>query len=167
MLTEKTAAHSVAVFPCKGCRILQKLIFLTDAFFQAYASCSELEKKATRPYVRIGVILGGVLWAVPLRSHITHSYVIWTDREHQCGIDFTKAVAVSNPELYISTARPRLRPNEFEQLKRINQHTLEQKLLQYMRVYRRAKVAPDAPHNAALLRYSTLQYFEDYMTELE
>lgn len=167
MLTEKTAAHRVAVFLYKGCRILQKLIFLTDAFFQAYADCPELEQKPTRPYIRIGIILGGVLWAVPLRSHITHSYVIWTDREHQCGIDFTKAVAVSNPELYISAARPHLRPNEFEQLKRINQHTLEQKLLQYMRSYKRAKAAPNAPHNAALLRYSTLQYFEDYMTALE
>lgn len=116
-----------------------------------------------RPYVCIHVVVDGVLWAIPLRSHISHEYVIWTDKENGCGIDFSKAVAISKPNEYISSKKPYIRPNEFAVLKRINKHTVVQKMQQYMKAYLDAKKHPEIARNKQLLEFSTLQYFEEYL----
>ena len=39
------------------------------------------------------VQIGGVLFAVPMRSHIKHKYALWADKENHCGVDFSKAVS--------------------------------------------------------------------------
>lgn len=108
-------------------------------------------------------MVDGVLWAIPLRSHISHEYVIWTDKENGCGIDFSKAVAISKPDEYISSKKPYIRPNEFAVLKRINKHTVVQKMQQYMKAYLDAKKHPEIARNKQLLEFSTLQYFEEYL----
>ena len=57
-----------------------KPVFLTQNFYTDYAHCPEIEKKDTRPYVRVQIQIDGVLWAIPLRSHISHEHVSWTDK---------------------------------------------------------------------------------------
>lgn len=47
-----------------------KLVFLTKEFYAAYKNCPELEQKESRPYIRIQVSVNGVLWGIPLGSHI-------------------------------------------------------------------------------------------------
>ena len=140
-----------------------KPVFLTQDFYNDYAHCSEIEKKDTRPYVRIQIQIDGILWAIPLRSHINHEHVIWTDKENACGIDFSKAVVVNRPDAYISGKKVYMRPNEFAVLKRINKHTVVQKMQQYIKVYQDAKEHPDIGRNKQLLKFSTLQYFEEYL----
>lgn len=140
-----------------------KLLFLTEKFYQDHVDCPEIEQKPSRPYIRVGVVLGGVLWAVPLRSHIRHEYALWTDKPKRCGMDFTKAVVIERPAEYISAVPPYMRPNEFDELKKINPYTVEQKLKTFVNVYKRAKVHPEIPRNQSILAYSTLQYFEEYI----
>ena len=140
-----------------------KIVFLTDKFYETYKDCPEIEQKPTRPYIRIGVLIDGILWAVPLRSHISHEYVIWTDKENGCGMDFSKAVVIENPAEYISTAKPYMRPAEFEVLKNINAHTIEQKMRSYIKTYKKAKQHMDISRNRNIVQFSTLQYFEKYI----
>lgn len=140
-----------------------KTVFLTKAFYAAYANCCEIEQKETRPYIRIQVTVNGVLWGIPLRSHISHDHVLWTDRENGCGIDFTKAVVITKPAKYISGTQPYIRPDEFKVLKKIDEHRVVQKLQQYIKAYKKAKEHPEIPRNKQLLQYSTLQYFEKYI----
>ena len=146
-----------------GCRKVLKLIFLTEKFYRDYSACLEIEQKPTRPYIRVGVVIGGVLWAIPLRSHINHEYAIWTDKANRCGMDFSKAVVIERPSEYISTATPYMRPNEFTELKKVSAYTIEQKLRQFVKVYQKAKLHPEIPRNKSILAYSTLQYFEKYI----
>lgn len=156
-------AQCVAVLLYIGSRILMKLVFLSAEFYKDYADCSEIEQKPTRPYIRIGVLINGVLWAVPFRSNIRHEHVIWTNEAKRCGMDFSKAVVIVDPERYIDSAVPHLRGEEFTVLKTINAHAIEVKMAQFIGTYKKAKRAPNVPRNKRLLTYSTLQYFEEYI----
>lgn len=140
-----------------------KTVFLTNTFYKDHASCKEIEKKDTRPYIRIQVMVNGVMWGIPLRSHISHEYVLWTDKDNGCGIDFTKAVVIAKPSKYISNTKPYIRPDEFTVLKKLDEHRVVQKLNQYIKAYKKAKEHPNIPRNKQLLQYSTLQYFEKYI----
>jgi len=142
---------------------LVKLVFLTEKFYKRYEKCTEIEQKDYRPYIRIEVVINGVVWAVPLRSNINHDCAIWTDKENKCGIDVTKAVVIEKPTQYISNIRPYVRPNEFKVLKQIDEHRIVLKLQQHIKEYKKAKTHPDIPRNKKLLSYSTLQYFEKYI----
>ena len=139
------------------------VVFLTEKFYAAYRGCSEIEQKDTRPYIRVQVLINGVLWAIPLRSHIKHGYVLWTDKEHGCGIDFTKAVVIEKPAEYISGTKPHIRPEEFKVIKRIDNHIVVQKMTNYIKAYKKAKTRLDVERNKELVHYSTLQYFEKYL----
>ena len=163
MLTERTAWPSGRFSFDQGCRIMLKIVFLTNKFYSDHKGCPEIRTKERRPYVCVQVVVNGVLWAIPMRSHISHEYAIWTDKEQGHGIDFTKAVAICKMEEYISAEKPYIRPNEFAVLKRINKHTVIQKFLQYIKVYKDAKAHMEVPRNKQLVRFSTLQYFEKYI----
>ena len=140
-----------------------KLVFLTKKFYDTYASCPQIEQKETRPYIRVQVMINGVMWAIPLRSNINHEYAIWTDKDNKCGIDVTKAVVIENPNAYISADRPYMRKNEFEVLKTIDQHTVVQKFQKHIKDYKKAKTNPKLKRNKNILDFSTLQYFEKYI----
>lgn len=140
-----------------------KLVFLTEKFYKAYNHCPEIEQKPMRPYIRVGVLIDGVLWAAPLRSHINHKYAILTDEGNGCGIDFSKAVVIEKPAEYISAVKPHMRPSEFETLKNINNHTIEQKLRSYIKTYKKARQHMNNERNRNLVQFSTLQYFEKYL----
>ena len=156
-------AQCVAVLLYIGSRILMKLVFLSAEFYKDYADCSEIEQKPTCPYIRIGVLINGVLWAVPFRSNIRHEHVIWTNEAKRCGMDFSKAVVIVDPERYIDSAVPHLRGEEFAVLKTISAHAIEAKMAQFICTYKKAKRAPNVLRNKRLLTYSTLQYFEEYI----
>lgn len=140
-----------------------KTVFLTQDFYKAYAHCSEIEQKDTRPYVRIQIQINGILWAIPLRSHIRHNHVIWTDKDNQCGIDLSKAVVIEKPDKYISSTQPYIRPEEFKIIKQLDDYWVAKKFQQYIKEYNKAKKCPENPRNKQLLQCSTLQYFEQYI----
>lgn len=142
-----------------------KAVFLTDAFYRAYpkSKYSEIEEKTDRPYIRIKVVVNGVVWGIPMRSNISHKYAVWTDKENSCGLDLTKAVVITKPAKYISNVTPHIRDNEFKVLKQLNEYDISQKFQKYIKDYKRAKTAQNVKRNRELVSFSTLQYFERYI----
>lgn len=139
-------------------------VFLTDAFYSDYSSYPEIEKKRDRPHAQVTIQAGGHLFCIPFRSHISHEYAFLTDKKNGCGLDFSKAVIITDPDRYIDrTRKPHLRPDEFGMLKDVREYEISRRLLLYVAQYKKAKLAPDKKRNALLLRYSTLQYFEEYI----
>lgn len=137
-------------------------IFLSQQFYDDYKNCPEIEQKANRPYMRVCISMNGVRYAVPFRSNINHKYVLWTDKENKCGLDFSKSVVLTKRSYIDSTATPHIRPNEFDAL-RGKEYLIKQRLMQYIKVYKKAKNRLDVPRNRELCQYSTLQYFERYI----
>lgn len=137
-------------------------IFLSQSFYSTYSQCPEIEQKPTRPYIRVSVRIGSTVFAVPLRSNISHIYVLWTDKENKCGLDFSKTVVLVDPSYIDNTRVPYIRQNEFDAL-RGKEQLIMQRLLQYIRTYKKAKSRLDVPRNRQLCQYSTLQYFEAYI----
>ena len=138
-----------------------QFVFLTSQFYSDYKECPEIEQKPTRPHLRMLVELNGLTFAVPFRSNISHPHSLITDPERGCGLDFSKAVIICDPERYIVKSRkPRIRKNEFDAL-RGKERIVEARMLRYIRAYHNALKRPDVPRNAKLLEYSTLQYFPD------
>lgn len=141
-----------------------KFIFLTQDFYNAYASCHEIEQKPLRPYIKVCVTVGGIDFAIPLRSNINHPHVLWTDKTNKCGLDFSKTVVVAKPH-YIDSAQPYIRQNEFDSL-RGKEYIVETKLIKYIKDYKKAKQDLSIRRNQELCQYSTLQYFESYITDI-
>ena len=139
-----------------------RFIFLTQEFYNDYANCSEIEQKRYRPYTQVYVQINGVDFAVPLRSTINHPNALWTDKANRCGLDFSKAVVITKPSYIDQTATPHIRPDEFNVL-RGKEYQVEQGLIRYIKEYKKAKKRLDVPRNRTLCRYSTLQYFEEYI----
>lgn len=136
--------------------------FLSQEFYDDYLNCSEIEQKIDRPYVMIGVKINNVPFAVPLRSNINHKYVLWTDVQNRCGVDFSKAIVLTSMKYVDISRKPHIRQNEFESL-RGQEQKIEQKMRQYIAAYKKAKARLDVPRNQIICQYSTLQYFEEYI----
>ena len=141
-----------------------KFVFLTEQFYIDYASCHEIEKKRERPHAQVTLQVGGCLFCIPFRSHIMHEYAYWTDKANHCGLDFSKAVVITDPGKYIDrTNTPFLRPAEYYALKDVSEYEVARRLQYYISQYKKAKTAPEKKRNALLLKYSTLQYFEEWI----
>jgi protein AbiQ len=143
-----------------------KFIFLSTLFYRDYAACVEIETKQERPYTQVYTEINGVQFAIPLRSNISHKeHVLWTDKKNGCGLDFSKAVVVVD-EKYIDTSRkPFIRPNEFDSL-RGKEYIVMQKMIKHIQQYKRAKQNQEIDRNKILCKFSTMQYFEDYISEI-
>lgn len=102
------------------------------------------------------------LFAIPMRSHISHPYAYMTDKEKRCGVDYTKAVLVTDEARYIEQERkPHIRPNEFDAL-RGKEYKIKCGMQKYIEVYQKAKQS-ELARDKMLVRCSTLQYFEQYL----
>ena len=140
-----------------------EFVFLSDQFFNDYANCPQIEKKKSRPHIRLIIREEGLCFAIPMRSSIKHPYAFLTDRANRCGIDYSKAVVIKDEALYIDRSRkPQIRQNEFNALKG-KEAVVQSQFLRYLRAYRKAQRHPQAEHNKTLLAYSALQYFDDLL----
>lgn len=142
----------------------KRFIFLSEDFYQAYPSAQypEIEQKKTRPYIQILVEIDEIKFAIPLRSDIHHPHVLWTDKKNHCGLDFSKAVVITDKKYIDGEREPHLRQNEFNALKG-KDFKIKQKMQKYIEKYKKAKEKPEDIVNKTLLEYSTLQYFEEYL----
>ena len=139
----------------------KRFIFLSDKFYQDYPGekYPELEQKRNRPYIQIVIEIDGIRYAAPLRSGIKHTYAFWTDKKNHCGVDFSKAVVISDEEYINADTVPYIRPNEFNAL-RGKDYKIKTKMIKYIEKYKKAKQDLGKIANQNLVRYSTLQYFE-------
>lgn len=140
----------------------KRFVFLSSDFYNAYPSARypEIEQKQNRPYIQIYVEINGVQYAIPLRSDIKHPHVLWTDKANHCGVDFSKAVVIKDERYIDMTTAPHLRQNEFDAL-RGKDYKIKTKMEKYIELYKKAKKDLSNPVNQKLVKYSTLQYFED------
>ena len=140
-------------------------IYLTSYFYEKYSNCSEIEKKENRPYAMLLLKIDDIDWAIPLRSNIKHKYVVWSDKKNNCGLDLSKAVVVYDKK-YISNAIPRLRQHEFNALKG-KEYIVYKKMKKYIDDYVKAYLNQHIDRNKTLCKYSTLQYFHEYIPSLK
>lgn len=140
----------------------KRFVFLSNEFYNEYPASKypEIAQKHNRPYIQVYVEINGIQYAIPLRSDIHHPYVLWTDKANNCGVDFSKAVVVSKESYIDATVEPHLRQNEFDAL-RGKDYKIKIKMERYIEKYKKAKQDLSKPINQMLVRYSTLQYFEE------
>ena len=143
-----------------------KFVFLSRRFYEAYSGCREIEQKDTRPYVQVYTEIGGYIFAIPLRSNINHMHVLWTDKPQKCGVDFSKAVIVINEDFIDKDCKPRIRQNEFDAL-RGKDYIIKTKMIHYIQTYQKAKRESHIDRNRTLCEYSTLQYFEEIIDQMQ
>lgn len=136
-----------------------KLIILTRDFYTEHSQHEEILKKQDRPYACLAIELGGILFAIPFRHHIKHRYACYTLGE--ADLDFTKAVVITEKR-YIASDKPTIESKEYTIIKR-DEQKIRYKFESFLNQYRRAMKHRDTPRSSKLLRYSALQYFEDYL----
>ena len=143
-----------------------KFNFLTQQFYTDYAHCTEIERKHTRPYAQVFIDVQGMQFAVPLRSGIKHkNHVLWTDRENQCGLDFSKAVLITNETYIDQQTKVHIRQKEFDAL-RGKEYIIKQKMLKHIADYFKAKQNQHIERNRLLCTFSTMQYFEAEIAQI-
>lgn len=118
-----------------------------------------MEQKHNRPYIQVYVEIEGIQYANPLRSDIHHPHVLWTDKKNHCGVDFSKAVVITDEKYIDSSTDPHIRQDEFDAL-RGKDYKIKTKMKKYIEDYKMAKSDLSNPRNQQLVKYSTLQYFE-------
>jgi protein AbiQ len=146
---------------------MKRFVFLSEQFHNHFPlSCyPELEAKETRPFIQVCVEIEGVRFAIPLRSNINHPFAFWTDKANRCGVDFSKAVVIEKDGYIDTTVRPYIRPNEFKALKG-KDYELKKGMIRYIKKYKKARTNLSIPRNERLVRFSTLQYFEEYIMDI-
>lgn len=139
----------------------KRFIFLSKEFYRAYPPVKfpEMEQKENRPYIQVYVQINEVQYAIPLRSDIHHPHVLWTDKKNRCGVDFSKAVVITDEKYVDLETEPHIRQNEFDAL-RGKDFKIKTKMEKYLSDYKNAKNDMSKPVNRKLVKYSTLQYFE-------
>ena len=136
-----------------------KFVYLSENFYKQYSGCSEILIKERRPYTLVLVQLGNTTFAVPLRSHIKHPYALLSDEENHCALDYSKAVVITCESTQLDwNKEPRIRQSEFDNL-RGKEYALQQGMLRYLRIYKRALKDCKNPRNAIIIEKSSLQYF--------
>jgi hypothetical protein len=143
-----------------------KFLFLNQLFYSDYTHCVQMEQKITRPYAQVYTKINGIQFAIPLRSNINHKdHVLWTDKSKNCGLDFSKTIVIEDEKYIDKTKKPHIRQNEFNFL-RGKEYIIKQKLIKHIRDYKNAKKMSHLKRNKLLCNFSTMQYFEDYIENI-
>ena len=139
------------------------LVFLTQQFYIDHSQYPEILHKDDRPHVQVKININGALFCIPLRSNISHPYVLWTDKVNKYGLDFSKTVIIADINKYIDCInRPTIRQTEFNAL-RGKEYIIKSNLIKYINKYKKAKKNLNIPRNKLIVQYSSLQYFEKYI----
>ena len=138
--------------------------FLSEKFYKNYPhdKYPQMEIKVDRPYAHVHVSAYGRLFCIPLRSNVDHPHAFFTNKKAKCGVDYSKAVVITDEDYIDRTRKAYLRPNEYKKL-RGKDYTIKQQFESYVELYKRAKVDETVDHREEILAFSTLQYFEEYI----
>lgn len=141
------------------------ITFLTSEFYNDYppSKYEQIERKLERPYAQVNVTVKNLHFAIPLRSNITHPHAFWTDKKNRCGVDFSKAVLILDESKYINAStKVFLRQHEFNKLKG-KEFRITKMMSDFIETYKKARLNPDDEISQKICKYSTLQYFEEYI----
>lgn len=137
---------------------------LSTKFYNDYPAnrYPEMMLKKDRPYTQVITNVNGLRFAVPLRSDISHATdVLWTNKKEKHGLDFTKAVLILD-DSYIDNDKVYIRSAEHKHLLG-KEYLVKQKMEKCISNYKKAKEHLEEKHNQEYCKYSTLQYFEEYI----
>ena len=137
-----------------------KFYFLTEEFFNKYSECQEMEKKQDRPYANVCLVkLNNLIFAIPIRSNIKHKYAVYSNKERNKGLDLSKTVLIVNFKKYVDIKTVvTINKDEYKILKNKEKY-IEQKLLSYINMYKKALKKQHIKQNQLLCSMSCLQYF--------
>ncbi len=136
---------------------------LSAAFYAQFNHCEEILTKEERPYYVLLLELDSLTYAIPLRSHITHPYCFIADSstDQKSGLDYSKAVVITDSAQYIDPAPVTIRQHEYNFLKQ-REYLIKKQFSSYVASYkkeiRRRRKNPALPVSA-LCRYASLKYF--------
>ncbi|MBR5000488.1 MAG: hypothetical protein IKT25_00660 [Firmicutes bacterium] len=140
-----------------------KFTFLSKEFYEEHRMHTEIEQKEDRPYVQVIVEINNTLFAIPMRSNINHKHAFFTDKENKCGLDYSKSVVILDERHELDHVRkPYIREIEFKALLG-KEYEVKKGLVKYIRTYKKASAQRDISRNELLCKYSTLQYFEEFI----
>ena len=132
---------------------------LSTAFYAQFGHHAEILTKDERPYYVLLLELDNLTYAIPLRSHITHPYCFIAD--NSSGLDYSKAVIITDLTKYIDSAPITIRQHEYNVLKQ-REYLIKNQFASYVKSYKkeiqRRQKTPAIPESS-LCRYSTLKYF--------
>ena len=140
--------------------------YLTHEFYNKYKNCKEILYKPKRPYAVHLIEYNNLIFAIPVRSNITHefSYKTIKEKNKSKGLDFTKTVIINDLK-YLSKQPIRINQEEYLKLDK-NRHFIEKKMLSYLKIYKKALQKPNTNKNKNILSKSTLQYFHKELSIL-
>lgn len=140
--------------------------YLTHEFYNKYKNCKEILYKPKRPYAVHLIEYNNLIFAIPIRSNITHefSYKTIKEKNKSKGLDFTKTVIINDLK-YLSKQPIRINQEEYLKLDK-NRHFIEKKMLSYLKIYKKALQKPNTNKNKNILSKSTLQYFHKELSIL-
>lgn len=140
--------------------------YLTHKFYNKYKNYKEILYKPKRPYAVHLIEYNNLIFAIPIRSNITHefSYKTIKEKNKSKGLDFTKTVIINDLK-YLSKQPARINQEEYLKLDK-NRHFIEKKMLSYLKIYKKALQKPNTNKNKNILSKSTLQYFHKELSIL-
>ena len=130
---------------------------LSAAFYAQFGHYEEILTKEERPYYVLLLELDGLTYAIPLRSHITHPYCfIANDSAGQnSGLDFSKAVVITDLARYIDPFPVTIRQHEFNVFKQ-KEYLIKKQFSSYVTMYikevRRRQKNPTLPVSANVVK---------------
>ena len=136
---------------------------LSTAFYIQFGQYEEILTKEDRPYYVLLLDLDGLIYAIPLRSHITHPYCFIADNSasQNNGLDYSKAVVITDIVRYIDPAPVTIRQHEYNVLKQ-REYLIRKQFSSYVAAYKkevRRRMKNPALPVSALCRYASLKYF--------
>ena len=136
-----------------------KFCFLTDAFFELYKDCKEIEKKKNRPYATICLLKYNTFYfAIPIRHNIKHQYAIFTDKEKSKGLDLSKTLIIKDLKFIVQNRTAFISPIEYTQLIQKEKFIIS-KLESYIKKYIKALQHQEIKKNFLLCSMFCLKYF--------
>jgi protein AbiQ len=136
---------------------------LSNAFYSKFGQYDEILTKENRPYYVLLLELDGLTYAIPLRSHITHSYCFVADNSsgQNSGLDYSKAVVIMDTIQYIDPAPVTIRQHEYNVYKQ-HEYLIKKQFSSYVALYKkeiRRRLKNPALPASALCNYASLKYF--------
>jgi len=136
---------------------------LSATFYSQFGQHEEILKKEERPYYVLLLELDGLTYAIPLRSHITHSYCFIADSSsgQNSGLDYSKAVVIIDTSQYIDPSPVTIRQHEYNVYKQ-REHHIRKQFSSYVAMYKkeiRRRLKNPALPVSSLCRYASLKYF--------
>jgi protein AbiQ len=137
---------------------------LSAMFYEQFSQAEEILTNENRPYYVLLMKLDGLTYAIPLRSHITHSYCFIADTSggQNKGLDYSKAVVITESK-YIDLRPVTIRQNEYNIYKK-QKYRIEKQFSSYVARYKkeiRRRMKTPALPGSAFCRYSSLKHFHE------